>query len=1079
MIRCSDAITASYRACKIKSQRPAVPNCLWVSSVYHQDIALVTDSLDGQYWHSNTVGEVLFSQALEYALQKAKFDLAVEIGAHPALKGPALQVMGDTIGRSMPYTGTLNRGLEDDQAFASTLGYIWANLPKSSIDLGAFDRFMTATDPPMLLKGLPTYPWNHERAYWHESRVSRAYRSRSARHDLLGLRSTDYSDDQISWKNHLVPEKMTWLQDHRIQGQMVFPGAAYIVTAFEAARQITGEQSVALIELTDFVFDQPLVFVGEDSRMEVLTSLHGIRRDKSKITADFTFHSIAREASGPMTLNAHCQLNIYYGIVSDAAISQPSVETHFGMREVDSDRIYKYLAGYGYQYTGAFQSLTSVSRRLGVASGLIALPPRSGTTVTMHPATLDAAMHSIMVAESYPGDGRLTTSRVPTGISKISLNLSAAMDISSQTHVRFLSRNVDDGQRVDGEVKLSLVDSAETILQLEGLRTKPMRSATPADDICMFSETVWGPRCLLPSSDHESSGSSSRVVDDRVQFLRNPLSADSSHTHNLDEQVVLIGGKTSPTSTCADKVADILQPYTRQLIRAHSIPSLTEIKTTIGNSVVILQDHDKPLFDNFNDSVLTGLRKLFATSRNVLWVTHGYKRNEPHARMFVAFARCLVQEMSHIRLQILDFEAPGALDAQLIAVDFLRLLATARWEEQGSLGGLSWCVEPEIAYEKGCAFVPRVKPCKAFNDRYNSASRTIFRDIVTDEGVKTQVRVQPIDQEQLFQCDKTYWLAGLTGDLGLSLCEWMIKKGARHIALSSRHPTVDPAWLAHFCSSGATVEIFTCDVTDYSCVEATLRRIEASMPPIAGVCHGAMVLQDALFQDVNMAQVEQVLKPKVGGAINLDKAFHNRSLDFFVLLSSITAITGNAGQSIYAAANGYLAGLAARRRARGEPASTINLGPILGAGAMHALTTAQQAKLEKEGVMWTSEHDFHTAFAEAVVASPSDSGSSGEFTTGVRICDVSEQYKPKYASNPIFSHMLSHRGAMAQPSAIRSPAEPVRAQLLRARNEDTVFQILEGTPFHRRYLSVVLTKYRVPDVQAAQSTPHAPRLDYH
>ncbi|KAF3039878.1 t1pks [Didymella heteroderae] len=511
MIRCSEAITASYRACKITSQRPAVPNSLWISSVYHRDIALVTDSIDGQYWYSNTVGEVLFSQALEHALQKINFDLAVEVGAHPALKGPALQVIEDTIGRTIPYTGTLNRGLKDEEAFANTLGYIWTTVANINVDFASFDRFMTAKAPPALLKGLPTYPWNHERAYWHESRISRAYRNRSARHELLGLKSADYSDDQISWKNSLVPDKMSWLRDHRIQGQMMFPGAAYIVSAFEAARQVAGEQPVKSIELTDFVFDQPLVFVAEDSRMETLTSLHGIRRIKAKTSATFTYHSIASKGSGPMIRNAHCQLIIHYGNPNEA-ILQSFTKAHFGMQEVDSDRIYESFAKYGHQYTGPFRSLTSVSRRLGAASGLIRIPSGSGAGTMMHPATLDAALHSIMVAHSYPGDGRLRTSRVPTEISKISLDLSAVLQSSSHCHLRFLSRSIDHGERAEGELELSLANSADPILQLEGLRTKPVVLATPENDIHMFSETVWGPAIPLLNNDNKVSNSFPDVV---------------------------------------------------------------------------------------------------------------------------------------------------------------------------------------------------------------------------------------------------------------------------------------------------------------------------------------------------------------------------------------------------------------------------------------------------------------------------------------------------------------------------------------------------------------------------------------
>lgn len=521
---------ASLSACKIESKRPASPNCLWVSSVYHRDIALVADSLDDHYWHSNTVGEVLFSQALVNALQQSHFDLAVEIGAHPALKRPALQVIEDTIGHTIPYTGTLSRSAEDDEAFVSSLSYIWANLTKRIVNFAGFDRFVNASDPPMLLKGLPLYPWDHERAFWHESRLSLAYRNRSSRHELLGLRNTDYAEDQLSWKNSLVPEKLLWVSDHRIQGQMIFPGAAYIVSAFEAARQVAGEQPVELIELTNFVFDQPLVFAAEDSRVEVLISLTGIRRRKSNTTANFTYHSIANRAPGLMTLNAHCQLSIVYG-KQDENILRPLAETQFGMTEIDSERIYESFAKYGYQYTGLFRSLSSVTRKLGVASGLVRMPdPTSVTRLSIHPATLDAAIHSILVAHSYPDDGRLSTPLLPTEVLRISLNLSGALESLFHQHLKFTSFSIDDGKRTEGKMELSSVETADTILRLEGLHTKPMVPATPANDIHMFSETIWGPAYPL-SQDDRNGFDATKASSGKVDHLMVSAAEQLSHRY--------------------------------------------------------------------------------------------------------------------------------------------------------------------------------------------------------------------------------------------------------------------------------------------------------------------------------------------------------------------------------------------------------------------------------------------------------------------------------------------------------------------------------------------------------------------
>lgn len=69
------------------------------------------------------------------------------------------------------------------------------------------------------------------------------------------------------------------------------------------------------------------------------------------------------------------------------------------------------------------------------------------------------------------------------------------------------------------------------------------------------------------------------------------------------------------------------------------------------------------------------------------------------------------------------------------------------------------------------------------------------------------VDVQPIDTKSLFSNDKTYWLVGLTGGLGLSLCEWMVQHGARYLVLSSRSPKVDEQWRRSMAARGAVVRV--------------------------------------------------------------------------------------------------------------------------------------------------------------------------------------------------------------------------------------------------------------------------------
>lgn len=74
---------------------------------------------------------------------------------------------------------------------------------------------------------------------------------------------------------------------------------------------------------------------------------------------------------------------------------------------------------------------------------------------------------------------------------------------------------------------------------------------------------------------------------------------------------------------------------------------------------------------------------------------------------------------------------------------------------------------------------------------------------------KIRIPVQPASAQVQFSPNKTYWLVGLTGGLGLSTALWMAEHGAQHIALSSRNPQVDPKWIDFMASRGCIVRVFS------------------------------------------------------------------------------------------------------------------------------------------------------------------------------------------------------------------------------------------------------------------------------
>jgi phthiocerol/phenolphthiocerol synthesis type-I polyketide synthase C len=176
---------------------------------------------------------------------------------------------------------------------------------------------------------------------------------------------------------------------------------------------------------------------------------------------------------------------------------------------------------------------------------------------------------------------------------------------------------------------------------------------------------------------------------------------------------------------------------------------------------------------------------------------------------------------------------------------------------------------------------------------------------------------------------------GLSG-FGLHTAWWLVRHGARHLALLSRRgaaATPEAAKiLQQFAAAGVSVIAPPCDVADAAAVRAALASIAAQMPPLRGIVHAAMVIEDALLRDLQPGQLHRVLAPKIRGAWELHEATRDVALDFFILHSSATTLFGNPGQAAYVAANMAIEALATERRALGLPATCIGWGPIADTG---------------------------------------------------------------------------------------------------------------------------------------------------
>ena len=187
-----------------------------------------------------------------------------------------------------------------------------------------------------------------------------------------------------------------------------------------------------------------------------------------------------------------------------------------------------------------------------------------------------------------------------------------------------------------------------------------------------------------------------------------------------------------------------------------------------------------------------------------------------------------------------------------------------------------------------------------------------------------------------FNDGATYVLIGGLGGIGRALATFMAEKGAKNLAFLSRSgdsKAEAKEALQDLRAMGVNAIAYACDVTNAGDLRTTYANMAAEMPHIKGVIQAAMVLNDYYFEEMTYQQWIGTTRPKIQGSWNLHDIMP-KDLDFFVMLSSISGISGNGAQSNYAAGNTYQDALAHYRHAQSLTACALDLGAISGVGWM-------------------------------------------------------------------------------------------------------------------------------------------------
>lgn len=474
--------------------------CNWYSSVYSLGNGrgmTASAAFEHEYWVDNMVNPVLFFQAITSATQRENFDLALEIGPHPALKGSATETIKSVSGRDIPYQGVLERSKDAVGCFSNLLGFVWQNIDPEIPHVN-FEGFQKACNGPewtmpRVYKALAPYMWDHDKPMLKESRRSKDWRMRNTIfHELLGC-PTSSGSKEVRWRNILRFEDVAWLQGHQFQNQILIPASGYLVMAADAAVHFFGQNHpIQLIELEDFMIHNGITLNEGFPGIDMTFDIKFVGENSTSKIAEFS--CVCHNADAAST---DFEKVVFTGrvVVTLGPPVEDVLPRSFGqilpMTDVSIDRFYLWMQKRGLRYSDPF-ILDSIQRRLDYAT--VATMRRHTSQYTIHPATLDSIIQGLYAAFSYPGDGRMWTTYLPKSFRRVRFDMTRRLQNSNCEDTQlsancFLSES--SARSICGDIDIFCPDSGYTEIQIQGAVFSSLDIPTAANDRTMFWKTTW------------------------------------------------------------------------------------------------------------------------------------------------------------------------------------------------------------------------------------------------------------------------------------------------------------------------------------------------------------------------------------------------------------------------------------------------------------------------------------------------------------------------------------------------------------------------------------------------------------
>ncbi|KAH8819280.1 putative polyketide synthase [Xylogone sp. PMI_703] len=518
----------------------------FVSSV--TGTSLKHEDLGPEYWVENLVSPVLFSDAVSTLLTdtsprrrrgasvQAAFDDLLEIGPHGALKGPLRQILQHHGLESVRYHSILTRQEDSIKTALTTAGELYVH--GTPVSITAANGVQSKLKP---LTDLPPYPWNHSFKYWSESRVSRNYRFRKhPRHDLLGARVPDCTEQEPRWRNIIRVNEQPWVRDHVVQSNILYPASGTIAMVLQAVREIADpEQAIDSIKFEDVHLTKAIVIPDNGSGIEVVLQM----RQKGEIlnstrSQKWEFSVYSCQENEELDKKSSGIVSITYESESKNLLMQGKNLVNEALRQeyidikelctqcIKSQDFYNTVKIAGLQYGPLFQGVTELFTGPGCCWNTISIPDTRKSMPSfeeshhlIHPTTLDAIFHSMFAAL---GDGSMVfpSAAIPISFDSLRFSMSLPSGAGSQFSGFCRVKNEKSHDLV-ADIYMSDVEWNEPKIQIRGIHCRELPASNSLDMSKRAPKTPFGSLLWKPDVDLMTKDLLTRYVAEMSASLEN------------------------------------------------------------------------------------------------------------------------------------------------------------------------------------------------------------------------------------------------------------------------------------------------------------------------------------------------------------------------------------------------------------------------------------------------------------------------------------------------------------------------------------------------------------------------------